>query len=334
MAAADLLGRGAALQAATVAADPAEPSAARIETRPIEVAPPALPDRSSTEPAQPAPEDSLLPARAAARSGGTLAAAAALAASAPRDETAVQLRSRAAEAGGPGVRATSAAVLDAQRAAPLAPPREMPMLVPPGEVSPRTDPATRRGAPLLPGFALSASGDTAAPSPTAGQFTLSPPLTGSMAPSGAPSAVPVPPPPGTPVDTNAARWQDALASRIQWLVDHEVGEARIKLNPPELGALDVKISMLEDKTYVQFTAHHSAARDELAQSLPRLRELLSMGGLDVGGATVNGGRDERPAQQSFAGSAGAGASPLASIELPGDLPRLARAAAGRIDIFA
>jgi flagellar hook-length control protein FliK len=331
MAAADLLGRGAALQTATVAADPAEPSAVRIEARPIEVAPP-LPDRPSVEAAQPAPEDSPLPARDAARSGGTLATAAALAASAPPDEAAVQLRSRTADAGGPGARATPAAVLDAQRAAPLAPPRETPMPVPPGEVSPRTDPTTRRGAPLVPTFRLSASDDTAAPSPTAGQFALSPPLTGSMAPSGAP--VPVPTPPGTPVDTNAARWQDALASRIQWLVDHEVGEARIKLNPPELGALDVKISMLEDKTYVQFTAHHSAARDELAQSLPRLRELLSMGGLDVGGATVNGGRDERPAQQPFAGSAGTSASPLASIELPGDLSRLARAAAGRIDIFA
>src|SRR5262249_49794116 len=100
---------------------------------------------------------------------------------------------------------------------------------------------------------------------------------------------------GDAVDTTSTRWHENLATRIQWLVDHDVGEAKIKLNPPELGALDVKISLLDDKTFVQMTAHSANARDELAQGLPRLRELLSAGGLELGGATVSGGRDERGA---------------------------------------
>jgi flagellar hook-length control protein FliK len=105
---------------------------------------------------------------------------------------------------------------------------------------------------------------------------------------------------GDALDTNAARWHDALAARIQWLVDHDVGEAKIKLNPPELGALDVKIALQDDKTYVQMVAHSASARDELAQSLPRLRELLSAGGLELGGATVSGGHDDRGAFGSAA----------------------------------
>jgi flagellar hook-length control protein FliK len=137
------------------------------------------------------------------------------------------------------------------------------------------------------------------------------------------------------VDTTAARWHDALASRVQWLVDHDVGEARIKLNPPELGALDVKISLHDDKTFVQLTAHNAAARDELSQSLPRLRELLSANGLELGGATVSGGREQ-----------GAGRYPDAEpaappVELAADPEPAARARAGtsgaassRIDVFA
>jgi flagellar hook-length control protein FliK len=137
---------------------------------------------------------------------------------------------------------------------------------------------------------------------------------------------------GGAVDTTAARWHDAFASRVQWLVDHDIGEARIKLNPPELGALDVKISLQDDKTFVQLTAHNSAARDELAQSLPRLRELLSANGLELGGATVNGGRDHRPApyaQPDFAiGGADLSAAPSTAT------PRLGRASASQIDVFA
>ena len=104
-------------------------------------------------------------------------------------------------------------------------------------------------------------------------------------------ALPPPASPAAPVDPRTPHWHEAFASRLHWLVDHHVGEARIKLNPPELGALDVKISLQDDKTFVQLTAASSAARDELAQSLPRLRELLPPSGLELGGATVNGGRD-------------------------------------------
>jgi flagellar hook-length control protein FliK len=105
---------------------------------------------------------------------------------------------------------------------------------------------------------------------------------------------------GDAVDARSTQWHDALATRIQWLVDHDVGEAKIKLNPPELGALDVKISLLDDKTFVQMTAHSASVRDELAQGLPRLRELLSAGGLELGGATVSGGHDDRGAFGSAA----------------------------------
>jgi len=142
---------------------------------------------------------------------------------------------------------------------------------------------------------------------------------------------------GDAIDTNAARWHDALAARIQWLVDHDVGEAKIKLNPPELGALDVKIALQDDKTYVQMVAHSASARDELAQSLPRLRELLSAGGLELGGATVSGGHDDRGAFGSASSQPITRVAAFASAadDVRPDIPR-ARLGAGAavIDTFA
>jgi len=159
----------------------------------------------------------------------------------------------------------------------------------------------------------------------------------AAAASAAPGQSALPQSSGDAVDTNAARWHEALATRIQWLVDHDVGEAKIKLNPPELGALDVKIALQDDKTYVQMIAHSASARDELAQSLPRLRELLSAGGLELGGATVSGGHDDRGALGASTPQPITRVAAFASAadDLPLDAPR-ARLGAGAavIDTFA
>jgi flagellar hook-length control protein FliK len=140
---------------------------------------------------------------------------------------------------------------------------------------------------------------------------------------------------GAAIDTRADDWHAALASRVQVLVDQHVGEAHIKLNPPELGAVDIKISLVDDKTFVQLTAGTSAARDELTQSLPKLRELLSASGLSFGGASVQGGsagQNGHEAAPRFAAPAYAALEFSKDIELEPVRP-VARGT-GRIDLFA
>jgi flagellar hook-length control protein FliK len=213
---------------------------------------------------------------------------------------------------------------------------------PPVDAASSGEPVRARISPSdVPRPASSASLDVALPIPAGGEsgpMSAVPASPHAPSPSSATSAqtsAATPHQQQPPIDTHAERWHDALASRIQWIVDHDVGEARIKLNPPELGALDVRVAVLDDKTFVQMTAHAAAARDELAQSLPRLRELLVAGGLDLGGATVSGGRDDRASHHAgheplartvrFA----AGDTAAASARAPGSL-----ASIGRIDTFA
>jgi flagellar hook-length control protein FliK len=140
---------------------------------------------------------------------------------------------------------------------------------------------------------------------------------------------------GAAIDTRADNWHEALASRVQVLVDQHVGEAHIKLNPPELGSVDIKISLVDDKTFVQLTAGSSAARDELTQSLPKLRELLSASGLSLGGASVHGGSAGQGGHETVPRFV---APAYAPIEFQSDVElepvRTPARATGRIDLFA
>jgi flagellar hook-length control protein FliK len=91
-----------------------------------------------------------------------------------------------------------------------------------------------------------------------------------------------------------ADWDQALGDRIQWLVGQKVQGAQVKLNPANLGPLEVRIQMQNDQASIQFTAHHAVVREALEAALPRLREMLEASGVQLVDVDVSG-------QQSFAG---------------------------------
>jgi flagellar hook-length control protein FliK len=169
--------------------------------------------------------------------------------------------------------------------------------------------------------------------PSAARIDWLPPSSVHVAAPNAPTA-PTVAAPSAPVDVKTPDWHEAFAGRVQWLVDNQVGEARIKLNPPELGAIDVKISHVDEKSYVQLTAANPAARDELANGLNRLRELFSTSGLTLGGASVeSGSAGYHDARAEGAESRWASERPLTATFAETDAVPHVRAA-GRIDIFA
>jgi flagellar hook-length control protein FliK len=197
-------------------------------------------------------------------------------------------------------------------------------------------PAPQGGIRRLDGLAFMATSAAATDATSVVTSDWLPPAGASGATATSAAAPLSPTLPSTPMDVRTPNWQEAFASRVQWLVDAEVGEARLKLNPPELGAVDVKISLLDDKTYVQLTTATAAARDELAQSLPRLRELFTASGLELGGASVHTGREQRQATGDGYGAASAEARTASGApeRLEDAVPLVARRLPGRIDVFA
>jgi flagellar hook-length control protein FliK len=93
------------------------------------------------------------------------------------------------------------------------------------------------------------------------------------------------------------RWAEGLAERVSWLVREDRHSARLRLDPPDLGPLEVRIELTADGGSVQFTAAHPAVREALESALPRLREMLGAQGLpvlDLGVSQQGTGQREQP----------------------------------------
>lgn len=82
-------------------------------------------------------------------------------------------------------------------------------------------------------------------------------------------------------------WPDAIGERVAWLVQQDLGQAHLKLNPPQLGPVEVRVQINGDQAAVSFTAHNQQTREALADASQRLRDLLGAQGfvnvqVDVG----------------------------------------------------
>jgi len=89
-------------------------------------------------------------------------------------------------------------------------------------------------------------------------------------------------------------WQEGLSGRVSMMVNQRIGVATIRMNPPELGPIEVKVNLNHDQASVQFVSNAVQVRDALEQSIPRLREMLEQSGFTLVDSQVS---DQSPQQQ-------------------------------------
>ncbi len=82
-------------------------------------------------------------------------------------------------------------------------------------------------------------------------------------------------------------WNQAVGDRLQWMVGHHIQSANIRLDPPELGRLDVHIQLHKDHASIVFSAPNQQVRDALESAVPRLREMMNNVGLSLGDVNVS-----------------------------------------------
>ncbi len=71
------------------------------------------------------------------------------------------------------------------------------------------------------------------------------------------------------------------------MVNQKISAARIHINPPELGPIEVRVNVNHDQASVQFTSQSAQVRDALEQSIPRLRDMLENAGFSLADSDVN-----------------------------------------------
>lgn len=76
-------------------------------------------------------------------------------------------------------------------------------------------------------------------------------------------------------------WADMIAQRSAMMAAQSIKFAELQLDPPELGPLQVKVSVAQEQASVAFVAANPQVREALDQTLVRLRELLGEQGLNL-----------------------------------------------------
>jgi flagellar hook-length control protein FliK len=122
-------------------------------------------------------------------------------------------------------------------------------------------------------------------------------------------------------------------------MDGGLQRAELRLNPSDLGPIQIQLSITAQTADISFHAAHSQTREGIEQALPALRDMLAAQGLSLGQAGVSSGQDQRQgsdaanAQASArAGSAGRG-GPVAGSSA-GVAPVQMRALRGMLDMYA
>ncbi|WP_377160778.1 flagellar hook-length control protein FliK [Pseudoalteromonas fenneropenaei] len=109
--------------------------------------------------------------------------------------------------------------------------------------------------------------------------------------------------------------QDAvkeLNERVSAMLNLNNKEAEIRLDPPELGSMQIRIRTDAEQAQVSFVVQNQQAKEALEQSLPRLREMLAEQGINLGESSVeqgSGGNAQNDEQ-----SQGKGGAKLANSE--------------------
>lgn len=99
-----------------------------------------------------------------------------------------------------------------------------------------------------------------------------------------------------PLNLGQNAWESNLGSRLQMMVGQNVQTAEIRLDPPELGAIDVKIKVTNDVASVNINSPHTQVREALETAIPRLREMFAESGVSLG--DVNVGQESFAQQQN------------------------------------
>ncbi|BCO18168.1 hypothetical protein KUC3_10250 [Alteromonas sp. KC3] len=88
------------------------------------------------------------------------------------------------------------------------------------------------------------------------------------------------------VNIHKPEGQQQLNEKIRWMVNARNTMAEIRLDPPELGSMQVRVNVAGDAASVSFIVQSQQAKEALADAMPKLRDMLQEQGIELGDAQV------------------------------------------------
>ncbi|MRW88352.1 flagellar hook-length control protein FliK, partial [Pseudoduganella sp. FT26W] len=144
-------------------------------------------------------------------------------------------------------------------------------------------------------------------------------------------------------------WDQQLGQKIIFMAAGGEQSATMELNPPDLGPLQVVLSVNKDQATAAFSSAAPEVRQALENALPKLKEMMSDAGIQLGSATVSAGMSDQNnssfSQQASSAQSGSGNSGGRSggsygrdsgsdADVARPAPPVRRLPAGAVDTFA
>ncbi|MGX5915152.1 flagellar hook-length control protein FliK [Aliidiomarina sp. Khilg15.8] len=89
------------------------------------------------------------------------------------------------------------------------------------------------------------------------------------------------------VDILGPQAPQQLRERIAVMFNSRTQAAEIRLDPPDLGRMQIRVNLNQEQASINFQVSNPQAREALEQSMPRLRELLAENGIQLADSNVS-----------------------------------------------
>ena len=134
-------------------------------------------------------------------------------------------------------------------------------------------------------------------------------------------------------NVDSSEFGQGVANQISTMVDNNISSAKLQVNPPALGPIEVRIAVQGDHAQVWMVSHSAVTRDALQASTPKLREMLGDQGFGQVSVDISqrSFQDRTPTAQTYEWNSGAERSDFAAASAVGST---ARAASGIVDAYA
>ena len=91
---------------------------------------------------------------------------------------------------------------------------------------------------------------------------------------------------GLPLNLQKNDAVKALQEKVNAMLNINNKEAEIRLDPPELGSMQIRIRSEAEQAQVNFVVQNQQAKEALEQSMPKLKEMLAEQGIELGESNI------------------------------------------------
>jgi flagellar hook-length control protein FliK len=82
-------------------------------------------------------------------------------------------------------------------------------------------------------------------------------------------------------------WSQSMGKQILLMVNQNINSAEIRLNPANLGPVEVRIDMNDDQINIALSSRSLAVREAMEMALPKLREMFENNGMNLAGTDIS-----------------------------------------------